>query len=85
MSWNYRVTSRTIPGSEIAKEQTLYSIREVYYAYEGTILSYTDRPIIGEFESVEELFEDLKLMSECNRDVLKIDTYLVKTIHSEEL
>ena len=71
MTWNYRLTRRTVCGEE------QYSIREVYYhsapCYEASI-GWSD-PIDVTGDTAEEVRETLHRMLEaCDKPVLDVDT-----------
>lgn len=68
VSWNYRVCKHK------AGEETLYSIREVYYdSDDNTIFVYLDASV-SNWVTPEQLRQTLKLMLEaCDRPILVID------------
>lgn len=69
MSWNYRILK-----SESGGETTL-ALHEVYYNKDGTMGSWTEKPVSLEgYESVEELVDEVGLMATAiaSRPVLKM-------------
>lgn len=70
MSWNYRVVKKTQNG------ETTYGIHECYYDENGNPSSITVEPMDPHGESIEELRDDLELMSlALTRPVLNFDDY----------
>jgi len=68
MSWNYRVLRRLIEGTDT------FQIHEVYYREDGGIHAFTEDPVEGFGESLEELKRDLRWMLEaCDKEVLDYD------------
>ena len=65
MSWDYRVVRRMIGGMDT------FQIHEVYYREDGAIHTFTEDPVGGFGESLEELKQDLQWMLEaCDKEVL---------------
>ena len=61
MTWNHRVIKLTYD------EETLYGIYEVFYNKDGTVMAYTENPVVAEDESLEDLEQTLKWMRKALR------------------
>jgi hypothetical protein len=53
--WNHRVIRTYFPEFE----EYGYQVHEVYYGVNGTITGYTEQPVTGYGETLEELRDDL--------------------------
>lgn len=69
MSWNYRVTRRTV------QDEVAYEIREVYYSVDGKIKMWSTHAMAPFGETKDELKQNLEQMMSClTEPVLDLDT-----------
>ena len=59
MGWNYRILRTSHPEGQVT-----YSIHEVYYSKDGTIVGWTQDPSEAYGETVEELRKTLEMMGQ---------------------
>lgn len=70
--WNYRIFKREYPNA--IGPTTLYELHEVFYNEDHKIQLWTENPVAGPAESVEELLGELRLKARdawrCREDIL---------------
>ena len=74
MTWNYRICKEVIcPDTDY--EETLFSLREVYYDSEGNITGYTANPVGLVSESLDGFKDTLsKIQIAINKEVIDLDS-----------
>lgn len=65
MSWNHRIVKETIDGEE------RFSVKEVFYNEDGSIMGISVEPIIGSetFEGLQQVIKSMK--KACSKKILE--------------
>lgn len=85
--WNYRIIEKTekIELDDETYEDTFYHIHEVYYKADGSIWSWTERPVTIYFENYGDLKYVIRIIKKAsNNHILKLVTDENGDNHLEE-